>query len=113
MWFLSSLNLYLIEIFIYPGIVNCLFEGASLMDAGVGTVTLLSISLLVYLLLRAKGYSKAKAGLSAIITYMVVGIVQVELLDWSVSPWVFVISGIFVAFLDIIQLRMAEHHQKI
>ncbi|ASJ16172.1 hypothetical protein A3L04_03290 [Thermococcus chitonophagus] len=82
------------------------------MDAWVGTAILLGISLVVYLLLRARGYSKAKAGLSAIITYMIVGIVQVELLDWSVSPWVVVIPGIFVAFLDIIQLRMAEHHQK-
>ncbi|WP_297438734.1 hypothetical protein [Thermococcus sp.] len=71
----------------------------------VGILIVLGISLLIYLYSRRR-MSAPRAGLIAVTTYILLGLTLIAL-GWNISPWTIILPGLFVAFLDVLQLR---HH---
>ncbi|NJE06040.1 hypothetical protein E3E36_07795 [Thermococcus sp. M36] len=69
----------------------------------IGVFIVLGIPLLIYLYSR-KRMNTPKAGLIAITTYILLGLALIAL-GWNVSPYIIVLPGLFVALLDVLQLR--------
>jgi hypothetical protein len=66
---------------------------------------LLGVSIFVYLFLIMKNRMEIpKAGLAAITVYIILGLTLIAL-GWNVSPWIVVLPGLFVALLDVLQIR--------
>ncbi|WP_199920027.1 hypothetical protein [Thermococcus piezophilus] len=45
-----------------------------------------------------------KSGLIAVTTYILLGLAPIAL-GWNISPWTIVLPGLFVVFLDVLQLH--------
>ena len=73
------------------------------MNPWVSALLTLGIPVLLYLYLRGR-METPKAGLIAVAVYILTGLTRISL-GWDVSPWAIVLSGLFVAFLDVLQLR--------
>ena len=77
-------------------------RGGSEMNPWVYALLTLGIPMLLYLYLRRQ-METPKAGLIASAVYILTGLTMIAL-GWDVSPWVIVIPGLFVAFLNVFQL---------
>ncbi|WP_297419227.1 hypothetical protein [Thermococcus sp.] len=73
------------------------------MNAWIGMAIALGIPLILYLYLR-KRMDTPKAGLTAITTYILLGLLLIAF-GWNISPWAIILPGLFVAFLDVLQLK--------
>ncbi len=74
------------------------------MNTWLGVLLLFCVSLFVYLYCIKNRIDIPKAGLVAIAVYILLGLLLVTR-GWNVSPWVILLPGLFVVFLDILQLR--------
>ncbi|MDV3104287.1 hypothetical protein [Thermococcus waiotapuensis] len=78
------------------------------MNAWIGAVVVLGILYLIYLYSKKRS-NAPKAGLMAITVYILLGLIMVYL-GWNINPWIIILPGLFVALLDVIQLK--GHLQK-
>ncbi|CAD5244219.1 hypothetical protein [Thermococcus camini] len=69
----------------------------------IGVFVVLGIPLLIYLYSRRR-MSAPKAGLMAVALYLLLGLALIAR-GWNISPWTIILPGLFVAFLDVLQLR--------
>ncbi len=63
------------------------------------------LPLLFYIYFK-KRMGTSKAGLTAVTMYILIGLIMIAR-GWNISPWTIILPGLFVAFLDVLQLR---HH---
>jgi len=74
------------------------------MNTWLGVLLLFCVSLFVYFYCIKNRMDIPKAGLVAIAVYVLIGLLLVTF-GWNVSPWIILLPGLFVAALDILQLR--------
>ena len=77
--------------------------GVIKMNTWIGVIIVVGIPFLIYFYSKTRG-GTPKAGLTAITTYIFLGLALIAF-GWNISPWTIILPGLFVALLDVLQLR--------